>query len=91
MFTRFKKWLIRREQEHDFLEKGRLCAPCTTHCGNDLCKKVGCLNMDMRTNSTRLTLLVQRLEDAGYVFVTKKKETEIIEDNVVNLDDFRKK
>jgi len=47
--------------------------------------------MDMRTNSTRLTLLVQRLEDAGYVFVTKKKETEIIEDNVVNLDDFRKK
>jgi len=45
----------------------------------------------MKTNSTRLKLLVQRLEDAGYVFVTKKKEIEIIEDNVVNLDDFRQK
>ena len=82
---------MRREQDYDHQEKGRLCAPCTTHCGNELCKKVGCLNMDMRTNSTRLKLLVRRLEDAGYVFVTKGKEVEIIENNIVQLDDFRKK
>ena len=91
MFTRVKRWFARRAEDYDRQEKGRLCAPCDVHCGEDLCKKVGCLNMDMKTNSTRLKLLVQRLEDAGYVFVTKKKETEIIEDNIVNLDDFRKR
>jgi len=43
--------------------------------------------MDMRTNSTRLALLVKRLEEAGYVFRSRKKEDPT---NVVNLDDFRK-
>ncbi len=91
MFIKFKNWLKRRAQYYDQMEKGRLCAPCDVHCGEDLCKKIGCLNMDMRTNATRLNLLVQRLEDAGYIFLTIEEETEIIEDNVVNLDDFRKR
>lgn len=91
MFIRLKNWLKRRKRRYDRRQKRRLCAPCDTHCGEDLCKKIGCLNMDMNTNSLRLKLLVQRLEDAGYVFATEKKETEIIEDNVVNLDDFRRK
>lgn len=89
MLKRFRKWLARRETEYDFWEKARLCKPCDKPCGNELCPKVGCLNMDMRTNSTRLKLLVNRLENAGYEFVTVKQESD--DDNVVNIDDFRKK
>ena len=87
MIKRIKKWLKRREDDYNFTEKARLCKPCDTFCGKDLCKKVGCLNMDMRTNSTRLTLLVNRLEEAGYEFKTNPKEKL---SNIVNLDDFRK-
>lgn len=87
MFTRLRQWLKRRAQYYDRMEKGRLCAPCAIPCGEDLCKKIGCLNMDMRTNSIRLHRLVQRLEDTGYIFLIEKTK---IEDNVVNLDDFRK-
>lgn len=86
MFKRFKTWLKRREQYYDLQEKGRLCAPCINPCGEDLCKKIGCLNMDMRTNSIRLHRLVQRLEDTGYIFLIEEPKTV---DNVVNLDDFR--
>ena len=89
MISRIRKWLKRREDEYNLAEKGRLCKPCDTFCGKDLCKKVGCLNMDMRTNSTRLTLLVRRLEDAGYEFKTNKFSKDD-PSNIVNLDDFRK-
>ena len=88
MFIKLKRWLKRRAEYYDRQEKGRLCAPCIDFCGEDLCKKIGCLNIDMRTNSIRLHRLVQRLEDTGYVFLIE--ETKIIEDNVVSLDDFRK-
>ena len=92
MLNRFKAWRKRREEAYDFQEKARLCKPCDKFCGRDLCRKVGCLNMDMRTNSTRLGFLVMRLEDAGYVFTTEEKKEEPETDaNVVNLADFRKK
>lgn len=87
MFNQIKTWLKQREVDYNFHEKARLCKPCSKFCGKDLCKKVGCLNMDMRTNSTRLALLVKRLEEAGYKFTTSKKENP---SNIVNLDDFRK-
>jgi len=87
LIKRLKQWLKQREADYDFREKARLCKPCDKFCGNDLCKKVGCLNMDMRTNSTRLKLLVLRLEQAGYKFKPSKKEDP---SNIVNLDDFRK-
>lgn len=89
-------WLKRHEKDYDFHEKARLCAPCVTHCGKDLCTKVGCLNMDMKSNSLRLQLLANRLEDYGYKFTTLKKipittPTETRDEtNVVNLNDYRK-
>jgi hypothetical protein len=97
MFHRLKNWLKKREEEHDFFEKARLCAPCKTPCGNELCAKVGCLNMDMRTNSIRLQLLVKRLELYGYEFpkriqVQSEDETEIpinTKNNVIQLSDFQ--
>lgn len=89
MISRIKKWLKRREAKYNLAEKARLCKPCDTFCGKDLCKKVGCLNMDMRTNSIRLTLLVKRLEEAGYEFKTKEFSKDD-PSNIVNLDDFRK-
>ena len=61
-------WLKGRIKDYDLHEKGRLCAPCNKPCGDDLCGKVGCLNMDMRSNSLRLRLLVKRLIDYGYDF-----------------------
>ena len=91
MFNWFKTWRERREQTYDFEEKARLCKPCDKFCGRELCRKVGCLNMDMRTNSTRLGFLVMRLEDAGYVFAAEEeKQDEKTSTNVVNLADFRK-
>lgn len=89
MIEQIKIWLWRRKVENDFQEKARLCRPCPTFCGDDICQKIGCLNMDMRANDLRLKLLVSRLEDHGYVFISdRKKETPV--SNVVNLDDFRK-
>lgn len=88
MIKRFKEWLKRREAEYDFCEKARLCKPCDTFCGKELCRKVGCLNMEMRTNATRLQLLINRLEDAGYVFATKKPNKPL---NVIDLNEYRKR
>ena len=95
MINRFKEWLKRREAERDFCEKARLCKPCNPVCGRDLCSKVGCLNMEMRTNATRLHFLVKRLEDTGYVFATRKTATAhgtltiVSAKNVVDLNEYR--
>ena len=78
MIRLFKRWL-----------KARLCEPCGIFCGNDLCRKIGCLNADKQTNA-RLKLLVKRLENTGYEFVTEEKETQEQIDNVYNIEDFRK-
>ena len=94
------EWLKRKDNDYDRKEKGRLCAPCDTPCGKDLCAKVGCLNMDMRSNSLRLQLLVKRLEESGYQFpvqvpikTTDEEPVDIpvhTEGNVVQLSDYRK-
>ena len=88
MIKRLIKWLRGREQDYNKQEKARLCAPCTTPCGEDLCKKIGCLNMDMRTNSLRLRLLIDRLEDCGYEFNIGDKVSPTT--NVVQMKDYRK-
>ena len=103
MIKRLIKWLRGREEDYNQTEKARLCAPCDTPCGQDLCKKVGCLTMDMRTTSLLLRLLVKRLQDYGYEFndLSPTKEevmaaykatgfTEVTRNNVVRLEDYRK-
>lgn len=99
LWSRVRGWLKKRERAYDKAEKARLCAPCANHCGNELCYKVGCLNMDMRTNSLRLHLLVNRLEGYGYKFPTQievtfedSKPEEIpinTKTNVVKISDYR--
>ena len=91
MFTWLKQILFERDWERrDRLQKlkGELCKPCDHLCGNKVCKRIGCLNMDMRTNFLALNDAVRQLEHYEKQLGINQ-EKKINTEKVVSLDDYR--
>lgn len=107
------KWLTNLYQAYQsekemkmWFAKKSLCQPCSTFCGDDLCKRVGCMNTDMRSNYLRIKLLVRRLDKLSKMVHSSQEEIVKFEENtfdpykveevtttakVIELSQYRKK
>lgn len=83
MFRWVRTKLQERQELKDWYDKARLCQPCEEACGDQICRRIGCMNMDMRANSLRLKVLLKRLDDAT---PPKLKTNDC---KVINLNDYR--